>query len=1046
MSEQKSVLRKVSNFFVKKYRTTWILLVAIIIAGVWGVANNQRQDFPPVPTNFIQITAVYPGASPADVEQDVIIPIEQAVDTVDDVSEVRSSSSANFGHLFLEMSTFDNLDKRADDITNEIATLQLPDNVETNVTPLDAVGPVISLGIVSNDGMTTADLMQYSEVVKNQVEASSSDISRVDVYPSNEFVVKILLNNEQLTALGLTYDTIQQIVRGQITTLPGGTVETVEGNTRSINIKAPIATIDDIKDIAVGPIQLSDIASVERVPSTNDTVYGGFVRDGTPQWSEAVYLLAYKTDDGDIIHISDAVHDTISNLKADKIIPDDIDVVVLYDTTPFIRDSITSLIDNGLIGLFMILIVLLFFINLRTALTVSIIIPLAFLVTLFILPLIGFTINILTLFAMILTLGILVDNAIVIAEGTVHEIEKKKKKVVASLEAIAKLGPAVTAATLTTVIVFIPFAMIGGIIGEFMKYIPFTIIIMLVVSYVLAIIMVPFLSRYILKEETTEERLNKKLPTWQKVVVIPFLVREGQKFIEWLQNSYSRGMKNIFAKRWKRVTTVAITILLIVASFGFFAGRLEFEQFPSDDSNLIQVSIDLPSGTSDSATDDVYQKVQDIAISLPYFQTFYSFQGQLFAIFTEPVDRTDDTTIDDIASEFNEKLGELHNEFPPESIIEASPAGVGPPNAEFEVTIELKDSDSQKLTAAADDLESFIKQQDGVEEVKNGPRDAEIASIEVAFDKSKLDSLGINSFIASQTINAAFSENEIGSVIVREDGISDKVLLGFDETSTDSIDDLKRVEIPTLAGSTVKLDSIAKISEVSKPESITRINGERSATVNVALDDSVQAPVFEQKIKDYLSEDKLSALGLDPKEGVSYGGVAATQNQDLADLQIVFVIAVLLVYLVLIYQFNSFGQPALILLTIPIALIGVFPGLYLINSSLNFISALGVIALVGIVVNDAIVFITTYNRYKVEHADENLYALLARTGKSRFKPILSTSITTIFGILPLTIRDPFWTGLGTSIIAGLVFSTIGTLVIIPVIYTFFVRKKKAPHA
>lgn len=234
----------------------------------------------------------------------------------------------------------------------------------------------------------------------------------------------------------------------------------------------------------------------------------------------------------------------------------------------------------------------------------------------------------------------------------------------------------------------------------------------------------------------------------------------------------------------------------------------------------------------------------------------------------------------------------------------------------------------------------------------------------------------------------------------------------------------------------MKLSDVSDITQVEKPNSIKRLENKRVATVSVELKENADQAALDAEIKDYLTEDKLVALGLE-KDGVTYGGEFSAFESDYSSLQIVFLLAMLAVYLILVYQFNSYFQPALIMFAVPLALIGVFPGLLLIGSSLNMISGLGVIALVGIVVNDAIVFISTFNRYKEEHPDDNMYQRLVRTGYTRFKPIFSTSITTIGGILPLTLTDPFWTGLGTSVISGLIFSTIGTLIAIPVLYSIF---------
>ncbi|MFC1640938.1 efflux RND transporter permease subunit [Patescibacteria group bacterium] len=847
---------------------------------------------------------------------------------------------------------------------------------------------------------------------------------------------------EKLQQSGLTYDLVKGAITSQITSLPGGSVKTSEGKIETINIEAPVSSIDEIKNIPLGPVTLGDISNVTRTPKDQDTIlYGGFVRDGKAQWKEAVYLLVFKKDDGDAIRISEAVHGAIDDIEADNMISSKVNIETLYDSSPYIEDQVSSLINNGLLGLALILLVLLFFINLRTAIVVSLIIPMAFLITLFILPVIGYTLNILTLFSMILTLGILVDNAIVIAEGINYELDRGKKKKQAILSAMRRLGPAVTAATVTTIIVFIPFASIGGIMGEFMKFIPYTIIIMLAVSYILAITITPFFSYYILKEETKEKRYAREMPGWQKAILIPKAVQTGQKFVDRLVERYKGLMTRIFAKRWRRIVTVVSTVLLMLISFGVFGSQLKFEQFPSDDAELLSVSFDFPTGTPKEDKEEVFEKVLEEAVTLPHFQNFYNFEGSVWITFTVPKDRDDGMTIFEIDDQFNEQLVAVRDSISEEYTFETSPATYGPPESGNDVTVEFLSRDFSKLEKAADDLVEYTQSQEGVDEVENGIRDNELKSVAVQFDQDKLAQSGADPLLASSAINAVFAEQEIGSVSVRTDGISDDVVLLFDQKSRDSVDDVKNLPVTNLQGNVLSLNSIADVKEVSSLFTITRLEGKRVASVGIKLDNSDDAIAFEQKMKDYLTEDKLNEFGLE-EEDVSYGGFVVTSAEDYKNLQIVFILAIIFVYLILIYQFNSFGQPLLILLTIPIAMIGVFPGLMAVGSSINMISGLGVIALVGIVVNDAIVLLTTYNRYRKEYPEETKYEILTRTGANRFKPILSTSITTIFGIMPLTIRDPFWAGLGMSIIAGLIFSTIGTLVVLPVIYSMFIRKKK----
>jgi HAE1 family hydrophobic/amphiphilic exporter-1 len=392
--------------------------------------------------------------------------------------------------------------------------------------------------------------------------------------------------------------------------------------------------------------------------------------------------------------------------------------------------------------------------------------------------------------------------------------------------------------------------------------------------------------------------------------------------------------------------------------------------------------------------------------------------------------------ISEIVDKFETNLDRVREKISDDITIKSQVISYGPPQDPYDVVVNFLGTDQDVLINAANDLEEFLKAKNGIEKIENGPRESLIPAIEVEMIQSELTKRNVNSLVAAGTVNAIFTEQKIGSVVFRNDGLSDDVVIGFNKQSTDSIADLGQLAVPTLTGDVVRLSDIAEVKRVEKPVSIQRLDNKKVATVSVALKEGEDQLALDQEIKDYLTEDKLVSLGLE-KDGVKYGGQYSAFESDYSNLQIVFILAMLAVYLILVYQFNSYLQPALIMFAIPLALIGVFPGLTFVGSTLNMISGLGIIALVGIVVNDAIVFISTFNRYKSEHPDDNLYQRLVRTGYTRFKPIFSTSITTIAGILPLTVTDPFWTGLGTSVVAGLIFSTIGTLIAIPVLYSIF---------
>ncbi len=1062
-----------TKFFIDKYKVSILFLIAIAIAGVWGLMNVQRQDFPAIESNYIIVQAKYIGASSTDVEKDILIPVEQVIKNKDGVKGVRSSASANFGSIMIERDTSVGNNEAVNKINEDIANLNLPQDAEVKAEALDVAGVSMVLGVVNegSDNISFSDLLDQTEKIKSRIESSSADIKKVELLPENEFQVQIKLDSGKMSERSLDYSTISNAIKSYITNIPGGSIKEEDRNV-SISINSPVLNISDLRDLKINGVKLDDIADIERNPVNDQSLtFGGYKVDGETKTNDAIYLLIYKVDDGDIIRLADSVMNEVENLKKDNILSNGVEVRTLYNLAPSINQQISSLISNGLLGLVVILIVLLFFINLRTAIVVSLIIPLAFLITLFVLPLLGYSLNILTLFAMILTLGILVDNAIVIAEGMAYEMHRGATKYEAGILAVKHLGPAVTAATLTTIIAFIPFSQLPGIMGDFLKYIPYTVIIMLVVSYVLAITITPLFGKWILKDEDAKDEFadtekenvehcnmspTVHMPKWQKYLVIPVLIAWGQSLIDRLNMYYCKVMHWILDKKVRKAIVIAMTLILIGISVGYFAPKLEFEQFPSKDGTNLSISYKFPTNTTYEEKKDVIKKVNEDIIDLPYFEKFYNYRNATQIELTDPTLRDDQLTIFDIRNQLIDKITEIKKDVNSDIDIKVDNVSYGPPASEYDTVVEFLSNDSSSLEKASDKLAQFLDQSDKVEKHENVLKEGLVKSIDVNLRNDKLQEYNISPITVSGIINATFSDANIGSISESDNGVSDDVTLGYDKESINSIDKLKDILVPVVQSNTamidvnnyalaskpvvVKLNDIADINEVDKPVSVSRYKYRRVATTNISLKDGVDVKAFEQEIKDEFNDDKLRELGLE-KDSLTFGGQFAEFQSDYSNLQIVFVLAIILVFLVLVFQFNSYSQPLLIMTTIPLALIGVFPGLYMIDPSINLVSGLGIVALVGIVVNDAIVFIDTMNRFSKENPNNTTANNLVKTGFTRLKPIFSTSITTIAGILPLTIVDPFWTGLGVAIIFGLIFSTVGTLIVVPVIYHSFSRKK-----
>ncbi len=478
-------------------------------------------------------------------------------------------------------------------------------------------------------------------------------------------------------------------------------------------------------------------------------------------------------------------------------------------------------------------------------------------------------------------------------------------------------------------------------------------------------------------------------------------------------------------------------VVLVGVSIGQFAAKQEFELLPTVDANSMTLNIDIPVNVGQDARKDAIERIMDEVILTPHFQSYFIFEGEILIVYTEPDERADGMEIFEIHTELEQRMDDVQEEIGIEDLrIVTAVMGIGPPSEEYDVVVELRGNSLTDLESAAGDLEEFMNSQSGVVEVRNSMVDEQVRSIDVQLQDDKLQEHSINPLVAAGAVNAVFSDQEIGSIVIREDGVSDDVIVAYNDESKQSIDDVKEIAVgvtSTFPPEIVSVDSVAEVQEISKPQSIQRLNQLRLVALKAKVEEGADTQIIEDDIDAYLDEN-LAEYNLEPTE-VAYGGQLASLYENYSNLMLVFIIAVIAVYLILVFQFNSYVQPGLIMFTVPLALIGVFPAIWAIGSTLNMVSGLGIIALVGIVVNDAIVFVDYFNRLRREHAS-SLITAIVETGRARFKPILSTSITTIFGVLPLTVMDPFWRGLGTSLIVGLICSTVGTLVVFPILLSW----------
>lgn len=1039
-TKKDSFLKRMATFFINNYRITILIIVLAMVSGLYAVATVRRDDTPQINVPFYIISGVYPGASASDIEEQIVSPIEREIKDVANVKEITSTSSNNFGSVVIEVEADADFEVAKNEIKSAAEKVSLPENAED--LQFSEAGfndqPFMYLGLIS-DGAAPEEVERDAEKYREEIEEIQG-VKKVEILGARDERVEVTLDFDAMKDNGLSADDVRQAIQGANVDFPGGQIEKEEGML-PIQVKGELQTLDDIRNIEIlsqsqSPlarpqvVRLDDVADVDFSYKEDEEVrVAGFRKDDTFITGRSLLLGVVKEEKADLVDTSELVTKFIDERDTQDY-SENVHSFIGYNSADSVNQQITDLVSNGLLGSVIILVVLSFFVSPRGSVVAVLTIPMVLLITFTVFSFIGYSFNVITLFAMLITLGLLVDNAIVIVESIQHNLEKGKKRKEAVIDAVGEVGPAVFAATLTTVLVFLPLAFLPGITGQFIRYIPIVVIVSIVSSFLTAIIITPFFGKLIMKLTKAHEKRIKK-----RGIHHPFI------------DGFGNHVKGNIESVWKRIVIFALTFVLLIASFSLPAsGTLKSETWPAqDDADFAAISIEFPTGTKIDQKIEITQRVvekvesaKEVNAVVPLAFGGPAGGGSSATGLTLVFDQNKDRKAKEIVEELDSRVSE--DEFlVPQGVVDVTVEllAEGPPQSEFDLVIEVYGKDLDALKSAARKATEELQAFEEVEKATNEVDENIVKKVSVELDRERLQEEGVPGFLAASTVRSIFSEVEAGD-FTGTDNETKEIVIGYSDDVQDDVDDVRKTPISTPAG-LKNLEDLASIEEIEDIQSINHLNTERFIEVNLSLKDDVFPQQFQQKISDYFTDEKLDELGV-PDGRISFGGAVSQDQEEFGNLGGSFIIAIILVYIVLVAQFKSFVQPLIILFTVPLALIMVFPGLVITGNPISFFAGLGIVALVGIVVNDAIVMIDAINRYRDEGLSRN--EALAEGVKQRFKPILATSITTIAGVLPLALANPFLAALGYALVFGLISSTIFTLYVTPVIYSVLTRNKK----
>ena len=1039
-------------FFIKRWRLTLIVLTTLVIGGFMGFFSMPITD-PEVEVPRGTVTTVFPGAASSDVEKLVTDKLEKHLKNLEDLKLLTSSSSEGFSFILVEFESTadikDSIQKLKDEVDD--AKLELPEEAEEPVVKEIRTGEasILAFSIIGN--LSPEDFKFFGDKLKERLE-QLDNVTKVVLSGIEEKEIQVLIDTKALEGFQITLSKVVNVIQANNIDFPIGNILTKDFY-YSVSLKGQLDTEKSLLELPITNIDgrnvyLKDIAEVREV-FAEKREESKFYQHSTKRHYPSVNLRLFKQAGADLIDISKAAKAEVSQFKK-EFLPPDVDVLATADSPQYIQQDIGILIRSGLQAIVIIFIILFLALGFKEAILTALSVPFIFLSSLLVLHLYGETYNAMVLFALIMSFGLIIDTSIVMMEG-VHENIKHKRLSPenSALLAIKTFKDPLTSSTLTTIFAFIPLALMTGDLGEFMKHIPITIIITLLASLFIGVAVLPAVASQIFQKFKYDP--HEKLPLLDRIFE-PLLI--------W----YAIYIKKILTSKRKCIQWIAGMFIASAVAISFpFIGVLKIHMFSPYDANHLVVDIEGPLGSTLNDTLKVAEKVEKFVEELPELENYVTLIGGRalaisgfrpkativkappnFASITINLTNRDQRKLKsyEIKEMLRKKLKSVT-----EAEITVKNLVVGP-QAEAPIEIRVSGEDITAIEAFSEIMERELKRIPGAREVST---DVEHGPGEFHFTL-KRDQLEFYGLSAAQWANeirtAVFGSKGIKiirageetPIIVRldfrdEDCKQDQITQLLEKRdkiticnlNPKNISQIKRLLIPTSRGQV----PLSELVDVELKPTVSTIHHRDTLPV-VSITAFVEEEVFAVDVIKELQK-KVENISVPAGVALEYGGEREDVGESFNSLLRAMIIGILLIIFILVLQFNSFRQPLIILLTLPMASIGAFFGLALLGLNFSYTALFGIVALSGVVVNDAIVFIDRINS-NICYGLGKIKAII-KAGQERFMPIILTTLTTAASVFFLGMASGFWaTEMAWVIFFGIISATVLTLVMVPIFY------------
>ena len=1013
---------------VKKPVTTILVFVAVVIIGLFSLLKLPIDLYPDIDTNTIMVMTTYSGASSQDIEQNVTRPLENTLNSVEHLKHITSNSKENISIITLEFEYGYDIDVLTNSVRDKLdmVSSMLPDDAETPIIfkfSTDMI-PIVLLSAQANESLPGLYKILDENVANTLARVDGVGTVSISGAPKRE--IHIYLDPARLEAYNLTAESVIQLVAAENKNVSGGTFD-MGSDTYSLRVQGEFKDPTEMRDLVVGSkdgavVRLSDVARIDdSVEERAQETYNNGQR--------GAMIIVQKQSGANSVEISNKIKKILPDIQ--KKLPSDVKLDYIVDTSDNIRNTIASLVETVEYALLFVVIVVFFFLGRwRATVIIALTIPISLIASFIYLLATGNTLNIVSLSALSISIGMVVDDAIVVLENVTTHIERGSDPKQAAVHGTNEVAISVVASTLTLIAVFFPLTLVTGMTGVLFRQLGWMVSIMMVISTAAALSLTPMLCSQLLRLQPVKGKLFTKF------------YGPIERFLDKLDDGFQKLLGIVVKHRW---ITTAGALLIFFGSMQLtkFIGS---EFFPTSDNSRLGITLELPVGSRVEIAKDLTERIyKDWTKKYPEIDKFNYTVGQASTdntwasmqsngshiismnITLKPIkERTKSLT--EVAALMREDL----KKYPELDKYQVNVGGSrgGSMSGQSTIDYEIYGYDFEKTDSVAQRLKRILSSVKGTADIRIS-RDNYQPEYQVDFDRQKLAIYGLNLTTAANALRNRI--NGSTASYFREDGDEYDIKVMYDPDHRQSIEDIENILLFNAQGKGVRLKEVGTVVERFNPPTIERKDRERIITVSTVVQDRPMSDIIAD------AQPLIDKMEVPSGVTINLSGSYEDQQDSFRDLAMLAVLIIILVYIVMASQFESFTYPGIIMTSIMFAFSGVVLILWITGTNLNVMSMIGGIMLIGIVVKNGIVLIDyiTLNRER----GMSITKSVLHAGKSRMRPVLMTSLTTILGMVPMAVGTgegaEMWRPMGVAVIGGLTFSTILTLLFVPTLYTIF---------